>query len=160
MRKQLKELFKRKDTVYVFDIDGVLSAFEYGTYRHNLCGEKEWAEMTKYAEVYSTARPLKIFQKFIRKNIDRCYVCSWETNKNFKKQKYDFVYNNYGIKPNHVFFVDNNEDKLLILEKIHSVYYPHLPKRSICMVDDSTTVLNHIYDNSNYTTIHISSFIN
>ncbi len=161
MYKHLKKLFKSKNTIYVFDIDGVLSAFEYSENdaRHNFCTEKQWANATSNAIVYPHARPLKTMQRFIKKNRKRCYVCSWETNPVFMKQKEDFVLKYYGITKDRVFFVKSNKEKLITLFYIKTNLHPSCSKKEICMVDDNIDVLSHIYNNSEFTTIHISSFL-
>ena len=92
------------------------------------------------------------------KNINNIYVCTKAYSDEEANMKIDFVMNNYNILKDHVYWVKENNDKLEIMNKIKELN-PSVPDNHIAMVDDTVEVLNYIMDNSNYSTIHISSFM-
>lgn len=153
------DILDADDSIIVFDIDGVLAAYEYGMYNHNACKECEWNDYIKHHNSYENARPLSILQSFIaKKGKDKVFVCS-VASENERNPKIDFVVNNYKIEKTHIYFVDAKNEKLNTLHQIHHLYAPDLPDFKIIMVDDTIEVLTHIQDNSNYSTVHISSFM-
>lgn len=156
---RIQKLLESDDSVVVFDIDGVLAAYEYGTYNHNACREDEWNEYVARHDVYENARPLAVLQKYIlRKGIDRVFVCS-VADDNEREQKTNFVVNSYKIDRSHIYFVKDKNNKLDVLKKIHALNCPGLYPYKIIMVDDTAEVLSNIQEHSGYSTAHISSFI-
>lgn len=157
---QIWDILNANDSVVVFDIDGVLAAYEYGIYNHNACRESEWNDFVRHNDMYRKARPLKVLQDYIkRKGTDRVYVCSL-AYENEKGPKRKFVEENYGIDESHIYFVERKSDKLEIMNKIKYTLYPDLEDKKLVMIDDTIEVLSNIQDNSGYSTAHISTFIN
>ncbi len=153
------DILYAEDSVIVFDIDGVLAAYEYGSYNHNACREADWNDFVSHEEVYDKARPLKVLQKYVhKKGKDQVFVCS-QADEHEREQKCRFVEENYGIDKSHIFFVKQKADKLGIMKEIQKTRYPSLEDRKLVMVDDSTEVLNNIQENSNFSTVHISTFM-
>ena len=153
------DILNANDSVVIFDIDGVLAAYEYGIYNHNACRESEWFDYINSNETYKKARPIKVLQDYIkRKGTDRVFICS-QANENEKEQKCKFVEKNYGIDVLHIYFVKQKADKLKIIDEIKDTFYPNLEDRKIIMVDDTIDVLSNIQDNSGYSTAHISTFM-
>ena len=64
----------------------------------------------------------------------------------------------YGILKDHVYLVYHNDEKLDVINKIKKLN-PNLEDKYFVMIDDTVEVLNHIMDNSNFSTVHISSFL-
>ena len=153
------DILNANDSVVIFDIDGVLAAYEYGIYNHNACRECEWNDFVLHNDMYRKARPLKVLQDYIkRKGTDRVFVCS-QANENEKEQKCKFVEKNYSIDVSHIYFVKQKADKLKIINEIKDTFYPNLEDRKFIMVDDTIDVLSNIQDNSGYSTAHISTFM-
>ena len=75
-----------------------------------------------------------------------------------KTQKIEFLEKNYGIKKENIFDVYKNEEKLEVIKKIKEEY-PLLDAKYFVMIDDSIEVLNHIMENSEFSTVHVSSFL-
>lgn len=71
--------------------------------------------------------------------------------------KANFLNNNYGILKDNIYTVYNNEEKLEKMNLIKSKY-EDIDDKFIVMIDDTVEVLNHIMNNSGYSTIHVSSF--
>ena len=69
----------------------------------------------------------------------------------------NFLKKNYDILPENVFMTLKNEDKLKAIFKIQEKY-PQLDSKYFVMIDDTVDVLNHILENSSFSTVHISSF--
>ena len=51
-----------------------------------------------------------------------------------------------------------NEDKVEVLKKIKEKY-SELDDKYFVMIDDTIEVLNYIMENSNFSTVHVSSFL-
>jgi hypothetical protein len=158
---KIMDLMKDKDAVLVFDVDGVLAAYEYGEYHHNACRDEDWPEYRKLHRTYEHARPLVTLQNFLAEygNSDRTFVCSQADDEDELNDKMKFVTSNYPIKAEHVYIAKSKEDKLNVLKKIHDVFFPDLDDKMIVMIDDTAKVLTNIQDNSGYSTAHITSFV-
>jgi len=158
---KINELLKNPNAVFVFDVDGVLAAYEYGNYNHNACYDREWDEYLKEHNVYASARPLKTLKDFMNQYVseDRRFVCTTASDEDEFNLKADFVISNYHIDKSHIYMVNNQKEKLDVLKKIHQTYFPDLDDKLIVMVDDTVKVLTNIQEHSNYSTVHISSFI-
>ena len=156
---KIKELLESDKTVYFFDVDGVLAPLEYGEYNHYLLNDEDWAEAIKSNNMYSNIRPFKTFQKFIsNKDVKRVFVISKVNNYEEWNCKIDYCNKNYGILKNHVFGVDKNEDKVKKMMEIKQSF-PELEDKYFVMVEDTVDVLNDIMNNSQFSTIHVSSFM-
>ncbi len=157
---KIKDLLKDINTVLVFDVDGVLAKIEYGKYNHYLLDDKKWAMSTASGDVYyKEDSVIKSMQEYINtRKIDNVFTCSKVLNEKEEKLKINFLVKYYNIKKDNIYFVYSNEEKLEVLNKIKENYL-NLKDYQIAMIDDNMGVLNHIRDNSNFATIHISSFI-
>ena len=107
MSKKMMDYLLEKETITVFDIDGVLAVYEFGDCRHGV-DDKTWED--SFAEddnPYIQAAPIPKLQEFVKKKgTDNVYVCS-QASLHEQKPKLDFVKGNYGIPEDHVFFVEN-----------------------------------------------------
>lgn len=156
-----------KDAICVFDIDGVLSVYEYDYNNHNACKTKSWDNNPELiTKVYKKARCPKAVVEFINSREAKFnYVCSIAKSEKEREQKMNFVVHNYpNINISNIYFVENYEQKLVVLNNIKTKIDFLMPKQysfenNIVMVDDSPEVLNYIQDNSGYGTLHISSFL-
>ena len=160
MISKINKLFLDDDTVYCFDLDGTLGAIEYDEYNHyKYIDDNDWKIMVQKNDYYSQVEPLKIMQDFIkRRNINNIYIITKVMNESELDQKIRFLEKNYHILKDHIYAVYNDEDKVKIMKKIKS-QYPLIKEKQLVMVDDSVSVLNNIANNSNFATVHISSFL-
>ena len=62
------------------------------------------------------------------------------------------------IKEENCYMVFKDRDKLLLLEEIKEKY-PDLDDHQIVFIEDTVDNLSYVMDNSNYSTVHISSFM-
>lgn len=157
---RIKELLKEKDTILVFDVDGVLALLEFGDYRHYEMLDDEWIEATERGENYYTEDKVsKRMQKFIKtRNMDNVYVISTVYNDNETKTKELFLTSYYNIKKENIYCVFQNSEKVNVLKKIKE-NYPDLEDYKICMIDDTVNILNDVMEKTNFSTAHISSFL-
>ncbi|WP_097006715.1 hypothetical protein [Lacrimispora amygdalina] len=155
---KIRELLAKEDTVVIFDIDGVLAAYEYGEYNHNACRDEEWNDFVLNNNVYEKARPIKVLQEYIKKQgRGKVFVCS-VAGRHERTQKSNFVMNNYEVDESHIYFVNSKSEKLDILKEVKQEF-PNLKDLNIVMVDDTSDVLTNIQENSGFSTAHISSFM-
>ena len=158
-KSKIKELFEDEKTIYIFDVDGVLAPIEYGVYNHYELDDEAWAKALATNDFYTDRIPFKTFQDFLSKrNILNVYVATKVMNEIEKEQKIHYLEKNYGILRDHVFEVYKNEDKLEVLKKIKEKY-SDLDDKYFVMIDDTIEVLNYIMENSDFSTVHVSSFL-
>lgn len=145
------------EIVVVFDVDGVLAPYEFGYLSHSMPDE-EWDKMVKDGiNPYSVISYSPKMKKFISlKDIKKVYVCSKCTVKE-ESGKREFVQEKYGILPENIFFVREQDDKIAILEHIKEV--ENVSDQEVAIVEDTVKTLDKIRENGNYITVHISSFI-
>lgn len=145
------------EIVVVFDVDGVLAPYEFGYLSHSMPDE-EWDKMVKDGiNPYSVISYSPKMKKFISlKDIKKVYVCSKCTVKE-ESGKREFVQEKYGILPENIFFVREQDDKIAILEHIKEV--ENVSDQEVAIVEDTVKTLDKIRENGNYITVYISSFI-
>ena len=137
------------EIVVVFDVDGVLAPYEFGYLSHSMPDEEWWS----YVKISYSPK----MKKFISlKDIKKVYVCSKCTVKE-ESGKREFVQEKYGILPENIFFVREQDDKIAILEHIKEV--ENVSDQEVAIVEDTVKTLDKIRENGNYITVHISSFI-
>lgn len=158
MKSKIKELFTSDKSVYFFDVDGVLAIMEFGVYNHFGLNDEEWARELYNKDFYLDVRVNITIQKFLKdKDMSRVYVISKAFNDKELEYKKNFAVKNFGIKSENVFMVQENNEKLDVMLKIKDEY-SRLEDKYFIMIDDSVSVLNNIKDNSNFSTVHVSSF--
>ena len=156
---KIEELFANPDTVYFFDVDGVLVRLEFGDYHHYYSTDEEWAEALHSHDFYENMKPVVTMQDFFKnKDMSKVYVVTKVMNEEEKNQKIRFLNKVYHILPDHVFEVYQNEDKLTVMKKVQE-FYPELDSKFFVMIDDTSDVLTYIMTHSNYSTVHVSSFL-
>ena len=118
-----------------------------------------WEKALQSHNFYDEMRPIISMQNFIQKrNKERIYVATKVYNELEYQQKISFLEKHYGILKDHVYLVYHNDEKLDVINKIKKLN-PNLEDKYFVMIDDTVEVLNHIMDNSNFSTVHISSFL-
>lgn len=154
------KLLRDKSTILALDMDGVLSKLEFGKYTHFAMNDDDWAEACKRGEnFYTKDKVIKKMQKFLStKNMDNIYVVTKVYNDDEIAVKKIFLKDNYNILDDHIYCVFKNSEKLDILKKIKQLH-PEVEDYQICIVDDTVDILNDIMDKSNFSTAHISSFL-
>lgn len=158
-KSELIRFIEERGTILVFDVDGVLAPFEYGVHCHNACLDSKWDTYIQTHDVYGNTRPVRVLQELIRKkDPGRIFVCS-QANVVEKPGKKKFVTDHYGVLENHIYFVRESLDKLECLREIHQTWFPQLRQEQIVLIDDTVKILNHVQENSQYATVHVSSFL-
>lgn len=153
MSKQF--LDRLKDCIVVFDIDGVLAAYEFGDFCHTT---PEWGpEQFKSVDdnPYVGVPAVPVFQEYI-KNMpsENVYVCS-VAGEEERECKAAFVTRNYDVDPSHIIFVDKKDKKLGVLQNLKASH----PDMEVALVDDTVKTLDNIWlADRSIRTIHVSSF--
>ncbi|MCQ2217075.1 MAG: hypothetical protein MJZ33_01160 [Paludibacteraceae bacterium] len=151
MSKQLID--KLKDCIVVFDVDGVLAAYEFGTNCHYASVWDE-AFISETDNPYCNINPLPKLQQFIQEmNPEDVYVCSVASPFEMEA-KGGFVTRNYAIRKENILFVDDKTKKLEALLKLKA----ERNDKPIAIVDDTVKTLDQIFNQGDFLTIHISSF--
>lgn len=145
------------EVIIVFDVDGVLAPYEFDILNHSMPDEK-WDEMIKNGEnPYDRidASP-KMQELILCKDIKKVYVCSKCTDEE-EKVKREFVQKNYGIVPENIFFVREQDEKINVLEHIKKI--EDVAEQQIATIEDTVKTLDAIRKSGDYITVHISSFV-
>lgn len=116
---------------------------------------------------YERLQPLKTMQKWIQNKVNnnkdiasKIYICTAVCCPKEIGYKKKFIQKYYPEIPIENFrYVYHQYDKVHILKEVHEDFYPDLDAQFIVMIDDTASVLTSIQNKSNYTTIHISSFV-
>lgn len=156
----IKQLLQKKESVLVFDIDGVLAVMEFGSHTHFTLSDDEWIKQCESGINYYTEELVSQKMKEFLKDKDksRIYVITKAFNENEYIMKQDFANLYYGILKQNVFYVSENHDKATVLQQIKN-NYPDLEEEKIIMIDDSVSVLNDVMEHTKCSTAHISSFL-
>lgn len=153
MSKRFDYLLEEETTV-VFDVDGVLSAFEFGELKHNGCEDGEWERFVIENKPYDKAKAIPQIKKFIEdKGIENVYACS-VAEPYEEENKRNFVMREYGIPSEQIEFVRDKKEKINFLRNLAE----NKEEIRVALVEDTTSTLNQIYRESDFCTIHVSSF--
>ena len=157
---KIRKLLQDKDSVLVFDVDGVLAVMEFGEYNHyTLDDEKRYEANISGKNFYTKEKVSKKMQDFlIKKNMQRVYVVTKAASVEEFNNKKCFVNENYGINVENVYRVEKEIEKKEKLGEIKWIYKT-LPDYKLIIVDDSVSILNDAMDNTKFSTVHISSFL-
>lgn len=146
----IEEILKNKNTIYVFDVDGTLTDFNYAT--------RSFWNPTMDPVSYDNVRPLKTMQKLISSlDKDKVFICSRATLKGEPEAKLTFLLENFDLRPDHIYFVKENIDKIDVLKNIQDI--KKVEDELILLIEDSTDVLYNVLVNTNYSNMHVSYFI-
>ncbi len=156
---KIKELLNSDDSVLVFDIDGVLAIMEFGFHNHFM-DDDEWNDMvSKNINTYTEDKVSKTMQRFLStRNMNKVYVVTKINEDNEIIQKKEYANKYYKILKENVYCVKNDSDKVNELLRIKDKY-KELPDENLIMIDDTVEILNDIMENTNFSTAHISSFL-
>ena len=160
MRK-IEKLLKDEESVLVFDIDGVLALLEFDDYHHFYGNDKEWyEECSRGVNHYTEDKAIKKMQDFFKtkKDMSRIYVITAIGHNNESEFKKEFANKYYNIPKENVYFVQKNSEKKEKLIEIKN-NYPDIEDYRIVMIDDTISILNDIMENTKFSTVHISSFL-
>ena len=157
---KIKEILNDNNSVLVFDVDGVLAIPEFGEYNHYVLTDEEWDKAVDEGKNFYTADKVchKIQNFLSNKNMDNIYVISTVSSSKEEDFKKDFAHKYYNIQKENVFGVSNNNEKTNKLIEIKEMH-PTLEDHQIAMIEDTVIILNDIMRKTNFTTVHISSFL-
>ena len=156
---KIKELLKDKNSVLVFDIDGVLAVLEFGKYNHYYASDEDWDKFVEDNNLYTEDKVSKKMQEFLKDiDKDRVYVITQIGTDKEGIYKKEYAVKYYGIKPENIYFVYRNNDKISKLNEIRNKH-PEAEDYQLIMIDDTPDVLTDVQLKTKYSTAHISSFL-
>lgn len=153
MSKKLREYLR--DQIAVFDIDGVLSVYEFGELSHTADVWEE-AFVSEHDNPYCGIAPLPALQEFVAgMPSEHVYVCSVADDYEAQAKR-DFVARNYpSIPADHVFLVATKPGKLEVLASLAAQH----PAMRVAIVDDTVKTLDAIHaQDPSLLTVHVTSF--
>ena len=156
----IKELLNDEKSILVFDVDGVLAVLEFGEHNHYSFSDEDWDNYVDSGNnPYIEDKVSKKMQKFInKKNKNKIYVITAIGVNKEGEYKKEYVEKYYSILPENVYFVDRNNDKTSKLVEIRK-NHPEVDDRHIIMIDDTPDILTDIQLKTDFSTAHISSFL-
>lgn len=154
------KLIRNPHLVRVFDIDGVLAIYGYGSNGINVCSDTEFDAFMETHDLYQYARGTA----FMRSYLKSCtapqlnYVLSQSGNEAQDRQKIAFLKREYnGFFPeDHILFT-REPDKANIVAKLLSEHFDGLATPHLC-IDDDVRVLAKLQVGG-IRAIHISSLL-
>ncbi len=156
---KIKELLKDKNSVLVFDIDGVLAVLEFGKYNHYYASDEDWDKFVEDNNLYTEDKVSKKMQQFLKdKDMNKVYVITAIGVNKEGECKKEYLKKYYNIHLDNIYFVNKNRDKTKELIKIRELN-DNVDDEHIIMIDDTPEILSDIQDNTNFSTAHISSFL-
>jgi len=157
---KIKELLKEKNSVLVFDVDGVLALLEFGEYNHYYMSDEDWDNfVNEDNNLYTEDKVSKKMQAFLKdKDKSKIYVITAIGVNKEGEYKKEYVSKYYGIKPENVYYVDRNNDKVSKLIEIKKKH-PEIEDYKLVMIDDTPDILTDIQETTDFSTAHISSFL-
>ncbi len=160
VRSKIKDILNDNESILVFDVDGVLALLEFGEYNYYIYDDEIWDDKNKNGyNFYNENLVVKKMQKYLAcKDMKRIYVITTVGSNNEREFKRDFVNKYYGILKENVYYVNKNRDKTSVLLKIKEKY-PQLNSKNLVMIDDTVDILNEIMEKTDFSTAHISSFL-
>ena len=144
-----------KGHIVVFDFDGTMTDFRYAEDSLLPCRDDEIFEYSKTHNIYENARMLETV-KYIINNLDKekVFVLT-RTETTLIEKKNDAILKNFNIKSENIHHVQDANNKLAILRKLHNDF-----GENIVFVEDTfKTILNAEEAMSYIKGIHISTFI-
>ena len=157
---RIQEILKDKDSVIAFDVDGCLAKLEFGEYNHYTYSDQEWIDALRNGgDFYDKDKVSPKLKAFIEsKDINNIYVITKSYTEYEDEAKYKYLTTYYNILKDHIYCVREDILKKERLKEIKDKY-PNLEDNKIIMVDDSVDVLTDIMDNTSFSTVHVSTFI-
>lgn len=157
---KIKELLNDKNSVLAFDMDGVLAVMEWGERNHFNWVDEEFKDACKDQIIeFDEDKVSKTMLKFIQgKDTNKMHVITKVYSEREAEFKKKFANRYYNIPEENFYCVSENRDKVDALNIIKNKY-KNINDENIIMIDDSTEVLNEIMKKTNYSTAHISSFL-
>lgn len=156
---KIKELLNNEMSVLAFDVDGVLAVMEFGEHNH-FVDDNTWEQLVKdNINTYTEDKVSKKIKSFLdNKDKSRIYVITKVNGENELIQKKEYVSKYYNLLKDNVFGVEKDSDKVEEIIKIKDKYQ-ELEDEKIIMIDDTVEILNDIMEKTNFSTAHISSFL-
>lgn len=147
----IEEILNNKDTIYVFDVDGTLTDFNYDL--------RSFAQQIEEVPTnYKNVRPLKTMQKFIATlDKDKVYVCSRSIFLEENRSKTEFLVKHFNIKPSNIFFVEHNEQKIDVFKFIQKE--TGIEDEFLLVVEDNPYILDKMLEKTNYSNLHVTYFV-
>lgn len=155
------ELMSRPDTAVVFDIDGVLAIYEFGSAErpgHSACCDDDWETFVRENDPYRDAKPIAAIQRFIseRAAVDPSLLFACSVADDYEEAgKVAFVERHYAIPHDNITMVRKKDDKIAFLEYL--AIRSGLDRRNIVLVEDTTKTLDAA-DAAGFSTCHVTSF--
>ena len=156
---KIKELINDKESILVFDVDGVLAVMEFGS-RFHFMPDEEWNEtLGNDINVYTEDKVSSKMKAFLSdRNMNNIYVITKISDKNESNHKIKYASKYYNIPEENIYFVREDlekADRLLEIKKRNN----SVADEKIIMIDDTVDILNDVMKRTNFSTAHISSFL-
>ena len=156
---RIKEIINNKQSVLIFDIDGVLATMEFGKYTHFLDDDSWKKTLSDNINLYDKDKVSKKLQLLInKKDKNRIFVITKVDDIVEINQKKEYVNKYYGIIKENVYCVKDDSEKSIEIDKIKEKF-KNLDSKYFVMIDDTVEVLNDAMNNNKISTAHISTFI-
>ncbi|MDD6289200.1 MAG: hypothetical protein PUA57_03245 [Eggerthellales bacterium] len=146
----------KPETAVVFDVDGVLARYEFGSLQHAAAVEGDWEAYVRENDPYRNVPPAPVLQRFIAaKDPSKVFACSVAAEYE-KAGKRDFVLRHYAIPAENVLMVPSKDQKIAVLAQI--AQGQGLDPLQVALVEDTVKTLDAAAAQG-FATCHVSSFL-
>lgn len=153
-----------KNDIIVFDIDGVLAKYDFGTLGGKIFTEHEWIQRNMQKDMYKFIQRTHLFDELIQeKDSNDLYILSTAFSSFEQNNKIEFLGREYGkFREDNIYFVARDEYKVDILKELREIYDKEgkLYKR-IVLIEDSVQIMASVEElrNERIRCFLISDFI-
>lgn len=156
MSTRVLDYLAEPQTAVVFDIDGVLAAYEFGNLCHSACPDEDWETYVRQNDPYASVPAIPQLQDFVSlKDSDRVFACSVAQDYEAAGKR-DFVLRNYAIPARNVRIVSSKAEKIDYLREVARTL--GVPERRVALVEDTVKTLDLVSAQTDCVTVHVSSF--
>lgn len=138
-----------KDDIVVFDLDGVLSRYDFEELGFKLIKEHEWVRANMQRDMYNFITKTSLFDELIReKNSMDMYVLSTAYTSFEQRNKINFLEREYGdIREDNIIFVARDEFKVGVLQELRDIYdLAGKCDKRIVLIEDTVGIMASIED--------------
>lgn len=151
------ELLQEEDTVVLFDVDGTLTDYSYGTFHahHDLDFTPEFRDVNIYADC---KRLLPMYSYIKKHGTERIFCISREPH-GHEAWKTEMLGRLYGIPESHCFYTLESEDKPALALQIIKDHFGDLSPKKVVCVDDNDVTLGMYMKQTEFCTAHPMLFM-
>lgn len=155
----MSDLLVDKNSILMFDIDGVLCKYWFKDYNTKCFEDIHWARMNVSCDMYAHAERTHLFDDIIEKwDAEKLYTLSTATSSFEQRNKIHLIKREFPkFKDENILFVGDDKYKVGVMSEFWRKY----PKHDVILIEDSASILASVVsaNNSHIKCYLVSDFI-